>query len=101
MIAARTIILALVLGTVLTVLASLIPALRVTRVPPVTGLREGAVLETPRSHRLRSAIAVVLTAVGLLAMLLGVFGALSPGEAWVGSAQWRCSSAWRCSARGS
>ncbi len=83
-IAARTIILALVLGTVLTVLASLIPALRVTRVPPVTGLREGAVLETQRSHRLRGAIAVVLTAIGLLAMLLGVFGALSPGEAWVG-----------------
>ena len=83
-IAARTIILALVLGTVLTVLASLIPALRVTRVPPVTGLREGAVLETQRSHRLRGAIAVVMTAVGLLLMLLGVFGALSPGEAWVG-----------------
>ena len=38
-------------GTALTVLASLIPALRITRVPPVTGLREGAVLETPKSHR--------------------------------------------------
>ncbi len=53
-IAARTIILSLVLGTLLTVLASLIPALRVTRVPPVTGLREGAVLETPKSHRVRT-----------------------------------------------
>ena len=83
-IAARTIILSLVLGTLLTVLASLIPALRVTRVPPVTGLREGAVLETPKSHRLRSAVATGLTALGVIAMLLGVFGALSPGELWVG-----------------
>ena len=40
-IAARTIILALVLGTVLTVLASLIPALRVTRVPPSHGAARG------------------------------------------------------------
>ena len=83
-IAARTIILSLVLGTLLTVLASLIPALRVTRVPPVTGLREGAVLETEKSHRVRTAVAFVLTGVGIAVMLLGVFGALSPGEAWVG-----------------
>ena len=83
-IAARTIILSLVLGTLLTVLASLIPALRVTRVPPVTGLREGAVLETEKSHRVRTVVAFVLTGVGIALMLLGVFGALSPGEAWVG-----------------
>ncbi len=83
-IAARTIVLSLVLGTVLTVLASLIPALRVTRVPPVTGLREGAVLDTPQSHRVRTVVAFVLTGVGIALMLLGVFGVLTPGEAWVG-----------------
>ena len=83
-IAARTIILSLVLGTLLTVLASLIPALRVTRVPPVTGLREGAVLETPKSHRVRTAVAFVLTGIGVALMLLGVFAVLDPGEAWVG-----------------
>ena len=83
-VAVRTIVLAFVLGIGLTVLASLIPAMRITRVPPVTGLREGAVLETPKSHRTRSAVATVLTAIGVLAMLLGVFGALSPGELWVG-----------------
>jgi putative ABC transport system permease protein len=83
-IVARTVIVSLVLGTSLTVLASLIPALRVTRVPPVTGLREGAVLETRKSHRLRTAVAVVMTALGILFMLLGVFSALTPGEAWVG-----------------
>jgi putative ABC transport system permease protein len=42
------------------------------------------VIETPRTHRLRSALAIVLAGLGLLAMLLGVFGLLAPGEVWVG-----------------
>ena len=33
---------------------------------------------------MRSAIAVVMTALGVLLMLVGVFSALKPGEAWVG-----------------
>ena len=81
----RTVVLALVLGTGLTVLAALIPALRATRVPPVTGLREGTVISTPRERRLRSAAATLLIALGIAAMLLGLFGALDPGEAWVGA----------------
>jgi putative ABC transport system permease protein len=83
-VATRTIILGLCLGTGLTLLAALIPALRATRVPPVAGLREGAVVTTPREHRIRGAIAVVITIVGGAAMAFGVFGALSPGEVWVG-----------------
>jgi putative ABC transport system permease protein len=83
-IAARTIIVALVIGTVLAVLSALIPAVRSTRIPPVAGLREGAVIDTPRTHRLRSAAAVALTAIGVALMLLGLFETLSPGEAWVG-----------------
>jgi putative ABC transport system permease protein len=83
-VATRTIVLAFAIGIGLTVLASLIPALRITRVPPVAGLREGAVLETPKSHRLRTAVAIGLTAIGVASMLLGVFGALGPGELWIG-----------------
>ena len=83
-VAPRTIVLAFVIGIGLTVLASLIPALRITRVAPVIGLREGAVLETPKSHRLRSALALGLSAIGVGAMLLGVFEVLNPGELWVG-----------------
>lgn len=81
----RTVIVALVLGTALTLLASLIPALRATRVPPVAGLREGTVIATPSSRRKRTAVAVVLTALGFAALVAGLFGALSPGAAWVGA----------------
>jgi putative ABC transport system permease protein len=83
-IATRTVIIGLVLGTGLTVLAALIPALRATRVPPVTGLREGAVLATPREHRLRAAGGLVLAILGAAAMVLGLFGVLDPGELWLG-----------------
>ncbi len=80
----RTIIVGMLLGTIVTVLAALIPALRATRVPPVTGLREGAVISTPRERRLRMATGLALTVAGIAAMLLGLFGALDPGEAWIG-----------------
>jgi putative ABC transport system permease protein len=80
----RTVIVGLLLGTIVTMVAALIPALRATRIPPVTGLREGAVIATSRERRLRSAIGIVLTVAGVAVMLLGLFGALSPGEAAVG-----------------
>ena len=83
-IAARTVILGLALGTGLTVLAALLPALRATRVEPVTGLREGAVLETSKGRGRRSAAGIALIALGVIAMLAGLFGVLDPGEAWVG-----------------
>jgi putative ABC transport system permease protein len=50
----------------------------------VTGLREGAVLETKTQGRIRTAIALGLTALGLILMLAGLFEVLTPGEAWVG-----------------
>ena len=68
----------------LTVLSALLPALRATRVPPITGLREGAVLETPKERNRRFAIGVVLVVLGAAAMGLGVSGILDPGEVWVG-----------------
>ena len=41
-IAARTIVVAIVLGTVVTLLSSLAPALRATRISPMAAMREGA-----------------------------------------------------------
>jgi putative ABC transport system permease protein len=81
---ARTVIVALLLGVTLTLGSALVPALRATRVPPVLGLREGAVLETSGERRRRGAAGVVLTALGIALILLGLFGVLDPGEAWVG-----------------
>ncbi len=81
---ARTVITALLLGTGLAMLAALIPAIRATRVAPIAGLHEGAVLETPTGRRRRSVIGVLATGVGIALMSLGLFGVLSPGEAWVG-----------------
>jgi putative ABC transport system permease protein len=45
----RTITVSLIVGTVVTVIASLAPALRATRVPPVAALREGVALPETRS----------------------------------------------------
>ena len=83
-VATRTIVVSLLIGTLITVIAALAPAIRATRISPVIGLREGAVLETKRESRIRTAIAVVLTAGGIGLMLAGLFGAISPGEAGVG-----------------
>ncbi len=76
----RTIVVGLVLGTGLTVLAALLPALRATRVPPVTGLRDGAVPATPSERRKRTDRRPSCSpVVGLALMVLGVFDAICPG----------------------
>ena len=40
--ATRTIVVSLLVGTTITVLASIVPALRATRVPPISAVREGS-----------------------------------------------------------
>ncbi len=69
----RTIVVALVVGVVVTVLASLRPAMRATRVPPIAAVREGATLPPGRFHRYRSAGAVVVAVVGIGTILVGLF----------------------------
>lgn len=83
-IAPRTVVVSLLIGTGIAVLASLLPALRATRIPPVAGLREGAAVETSRERGRRGAAGVVLAVLGLAAMTLGLFGALDPAGAWLG-----------------
>ena len=69
----RTIVVSLLVGTLIALLASLRPAIRATRVPPIAAVREGAVLPKSRFARfgLVAAVAVVGVAVALLAY--GVF----------------------------
>jgi putative ABC transport system permease protein len=71
--ATRTVVLSLVVGIVVTLLAALRPAIRATRVPPISAVREGAVLPVSRFARF-SAHAALLTIGGAVAlMLIGLF----------------------------
>ncbi len=67
--ATRTVVVALLVGILVTVVAGLAPALRATRVPPISAVREGATLPTGRLSRYTSYIAGVLVA--LAVALLG------------------------------
>jgi putative ABC transport system permease protein len=70
----RTIYVALAVGIIVTLIASIRPALRATRVPPIAAVREGATLPESRFHRFRTAGALLLTAFGFLLLMLGLFG---------------------------
>ena len=51
----RTVIVSLLVGIVVTLIASLRPAVRATRVPPIAAVREGATLPPSRFARFRTA----------------------------------------------
>ncbi len=69
----RTVVVALLAGILVTLLASLRPAIRATRVPPIAAVREGATIPATRYSRLRGAGALLMTAVGFAALLYGLF----------------------------
>jgi putative ABC transport system permease protein len=69
----RTIVVALLVGIVVTLLASLRPAMRATRVPPIAAVREGATLPESRFARFRLPAAILLTVLGFGALLAGLF----------------------------
>jgi putative ABC transport system permease protein len=70
----RTVVVAVVVGIVVTVLASLRPAWRATRVPPIAAVREGAELPPGRFHKYRPVGSAVLTALGFAFLIYGLFG---------------------------
>ena len=69
----RTVVVALLAGIVVTLLASLRPALRATRVPPIAAVREGATIPESRYPRLRGVGAALTAVVGFAALLYGLF----------------------------
>jgi putative ABC transport system permease protein len=76
----RTVVVALVVGIVVTVLSSLVPALRSTRVPPIAALQA----YTPPAGRRRAAVllaSLLLGAAGLALVLVGLFGNAGAGAA--------------------
>jgi putative ABC transport system permease protein len=75
--APRTVVVALVAGTLVTALSALAPARRATRVPPVAALREE--LATPERYQTRQAdartvVGVLLGLAGIGVVLAGVVG---------------------------
>jgi putative ABC transport system permease protein len=75
----RTIVVALLVGTVVTLVSALVPALRSTRVPPIAALQA----YTPPAGRRRrlayAALSAVLGLAGLSMLLIGLFGSGSAG----------------------
>jgi putative ABC transport system permease protein len=79
-IATRTVVVSLLVGVLVTLVSSLAPAIRSTRVPPMAALRE---LPPPRSRRrtvLYGVLAGLLSAAGVALVLYGLFGGLSGGN---------------------
>jgi putative ABC transport system permease protein len=77
-IATRTIVVALLVGIVVTLIACLAPASRATRVPPVAAMREGATLPPGRLHRFMPYIAGGIGVLSLAALAYGLLG--NPGS---------------------
>ena len=69
----RTVIVSLLVGIVVTLVASLRPAIRATRVPPIAAVREGATLPPSRFARFRTPGSLIVTALGFAAVIYGLF----------------------------
>ncbi|TDU83238.1 putative ABC transport system permease protein [Kribbella voronezhensis] len=69
----RTVVVALAVGVLVTLLASLRPAWRATRVPPIAAVREGAKLPPGRFHRFRPLGAALLAVLGVALVVSGLF----------------------------
>lgn len=76
----RTAVVAMVVGTLVTIVSAVFPALRASRIPPLAALRDVSFggVEAPR-RRLLAGVAVLTAGVG--AMAIGLAGS---GVAWVG-----------------
>jgi putative ABC transport system permease protein len=70
---ARTVIVALALGIIVTAIAALFPAIRASRVPPVAAMSETFTLPT-RSLRVRGAIGLLFFLAGMGVLLKGTSG---------------------------
>jgi putative ABC transport system permease protein len=80
-IAARTVVLSIAVGMLVTLAAALSPALRATRVSPMAALLEAALPESRAHGRLFTAFAVLLMLGGVGLTCLGLFGGAESGAA--------------------
>jgi putative ABC transport system permease protein len=73
----RTIIVSLLLGTGVTLLATLSPARRATSVPPISAVREGATLPQSRLERNSGKTAAVVLGASVAMLAVGLFAGAS------------------------
>jgi len=71
--ATRTIVVSLIVGTTVTVLSSILPAVRATRVPPISAVREGSTPPPSRVARWAPYVALATLAVAGAALGVGLF----------------------------
>ena len=69
--ATRTIVVSLVVGTLVTLIAGLFPAIRATRVPPIAAVREGATMPRGRFARFTPYVASLVVGLAVLALAYG------------------------------
>ena len=69
--ATRTIVVSLLVGTLVTLVAGLFPAIRATRVPPIAAVREGATMPRGRFARFAPYIASLVVGLSVLALAYG------------------------------
>lgn len=67
-----TVLVTLLAGLVVTVLSAVVPAVRASRIPPVAALRDDVALPE-RQVRIRTALGLVVAALGTVALLVGLF----------------------------
>jgi putative ABC transport system permease protein len=81
-ISAGTIVVGLAVGLISTAIASILPALRATRVTPLEALRDPGSPIRARPRPWRTALATGVTLLGAALILLGLFGTDSAGAAF-------------------
>jgi putative ABC transport system permease protein len=79
----RTIIVSLIVGTLVTLVASLSPAVRATRIQPIEGVREGAVVPKTRFSRIKTPLGAGTLGLGVALMCLGLLTGSTGSAVWL------------------
>ena len=79
---ARTVIVSLSLGIIVTLIASISPARRATRIAPIAAMREGAILP-PRLGARKPSVPITILVIAAVLCLAGAFGGGSMGRSMI------------------
>jgi len=69
----RTVVVGMIVGIVVTVAASVFPAVRAARIPPVAAMRADLARTTRRSLQKRTAAGIAVTSLGAIGIAIGLF----------------------------